>query len=134
MATDKYESVDAYIESFPATQQQLLTDVRNAAFKAVPGALEAIKYNMPSVLLNGKILVCYGAYKTHIGLYPVPADDHEDFAKDLAKYYTSGKGTIQFPLDKAIPKTLVGRIVKWNMQRQKTTHVQKTNNKPKLKK
>jgi uncharacterized protein YdhG (YjbR/CyaY superfamily) len=35
----------------------------------------------------------------------------DEFAEELKKYKTS-KGTIQFPVDKPLPKALVARIVK----------------------
>jgi uncharacterized protein YdhG (YjbR/CyaY superfamily) len=35
----------------------------------------------------------------------------EEFAEELKKYKTS-KGTIQFPVDEPLPKSLVTRIVK----------------------
>jgi len=89
----------------------------SAAKKAAPKAEEAIKYAMPALVQQGIILVCIGGYKTHVAIYPAPPDDHPDFKDDFTKYYTSGKGTIQFPLDKPIPKTLVARIVKWNLAR-----------------
>ena len=38
----------------------------------------------------------------------------EAFSKELAKYKT-GMGTIQFPLDKSLPLTLVTKVVKYRV-------------------
>jgi uncharacterized protein YdhG (YjbR/CyaY superfamily) len=117
MPATKPETIAAYVASFPAQTQKQLNDMIVAAKKAAPEASEAIKYAMPALVQEGTILVCMGGYKTHIAIYPAPPDDHPDFKEDLARYYTSGKGTVQFPLDKPVPKALVARIVKWNLAR-----------------
>ena len=54
-------------------------------------------------------------YKKHISIYPVPSGN-KSFEKDFASYYTSGRGTIQFPLDKPTPISLVTKIVKFRMK------------------
>ena len=38
-----------------------------------------------------------------------------EFEKDFSQYKTSGKGAIQFPLDKPIPLDLITKIVKFSM-------------------
>ena len=38
------------------------------------------------------------------------------FEKDYAPYVTSGKGTIQFPLDKPLPLKLIRKIAKFRVQ------------------
>jgi uncharacterized protein YdhG (YjbR/CyaY superfamily) len=50
-----------------------------------------------------------------MGLYPVPVGNKE-FEKDFAAYVTSGKGAIQFPLDKSMPLELVTKIVKFRVK------------------
>lgn len=70
---------------------------------------------MPAFNLNGHYLIYFAAYKKHIGLYPVPGDN-KAFEKDFAPYYTSGKGTVQFPLDKPMPLGLVTKIVKFRVK------------------
>ena len=63
---------------------------------------------MPTFTLNGN-LVHFAAFKKHIGFYPIPSGI-EAFEDELSAYKT-GKGSIQFPLDKPIPYDLIGRIV-----------------------
>ena len=50
--------------------------------KAAPKAKEAIKYRMPTFVLNGN-LFHFAAYQNHIGLYPVPRGVTE-FKHELA--------------------------------------------------
>jgi uncharacterized protein YdhG (YjbR/CyaY superfamily) len=87
--------------------------LRKTIKEAAPQAEELISYNIPAFKQNG-VLVYYAAYKNHIGFYPT-SSPMKVFKKELANYKTS-KGAIQFPIEKAIPKTLVSRIVKYRVK------------------
>lgn len=102
--------IDEYIAGFPSDVQKLLKKIRTTIRKAAPNAEEAIKYQMPTFVLNGN-LVHFAAYKGHIGLYPAPRAI-EKFKKELSAYEGS-KGAVRFPLDKPIPYDLISRIVKF---------------------
>ncbi len=102
-------TIDEYIACFPADIQAILQNIRAVVKKAAPGAEEAIKYQMPTFTLHGN-LIHFGAYKKHIGMYPVPAGD-EKLGRDLAPY-AGDKGTMRFPLAAPIPYSLIGRIIK----------------------
>ena len=106
-------NVDEYISTYPKDVQQVLLQLRALIKKAAPGATELISYRMPAYKLNG-ILVYFAAHKNHIGFYATPTG-HKAFIKDLA-VYKSGKGSVQFPLDKPLPKALITRIVKFRVQ------------------
>ena len=81
--------------------------------KAAPDAEETIKYQMPTFTLKGN-LVHFAAFKKHIGFYPVPTGI-EKFKNELS-VYESGKGSVQFPLDKPIPYGLISKIVKFRVK------------------
>jgi len=102
-------TIDAYISAFPADVQRILTQVRRTARTAAPAAGEAISYAMPTLTLDGRDLVCFAAWKRHIGLYPLPAVD-DAVAQELAPYRTA-KSTVRFPLNKPIPYDLIARLV-----------------------
>lgn len=103
------EDIDSYIAGFPEDVQKRLGQMRATIRKAAPKAEEAIKYAMPTFVLHGN-LVHFAAFKNHIGFYPAPTG-MEAFKKDLAPYKT-GRGSVQFPLDKPLPLALITRIVK----------------------
>ena len=107
-------SIDEYISDFPPDVQPLLEKVRVAIRKAAPKAEEAIKYQMPTFVLNGN-LIHFAAWNSHIGLYP-GSKPIAEFKEELAKYELS-KGTVRFPLDKPIPFGLIGRITKFCVKR-----------------
>lgn len=106
-------SIDEYIAGFPEDIQQKLEQVRATVKEAAPGATEAIKYAMPAFVFKGN-LVFFAAYKKHIGFYPAPTEN-EVFKDDLSAY-RSGKGTLQFPLDKPMPLKLISKIVKFRVK------------------
>jgi len=110
MATTKPHDIDEYIAGFPKHTQKVLEQIRTTVKKAAPDAEETISYAMPAFTLKGRYLLYFAGYKNHIGLYPAPAGN-EAFKKELS-VYKRGKGTVQFPLDKPLPLSLVTKIVK----------------------
>jgi len=111
MLTNKPADIDEYIAAFPEAVQEILEQVRATIKKAAPHAKEAIKYAMPTFTAHGN-LVHFAAFKNHIGFYPAPTGI-ESFEKELSRYKT-GRGSVQFPLDKPMPAGLITRIVKFN--------------------
>jgi uncharacterized protein YdhG (YjbR/CyaY superfamily) len=108
------KDIDEYIAGFPEDVQEILEEIRTTIRKAAPDAEEAIKYQMPTFILNGN-LVHFAAYKKHIGFYPAPRGD-EKFEKALS-VYEGAKSTVKFPLDKPIPFALISKIVKFRVKR-----------------
>jgi uncharacterized protein YdhG (YjbR/CyaY superfamily) len=127
MNTTQVSSIDEYIAGFPKDVQKLLESMRSTIQKAAPNAEETIKYAIPTFTLQGN-LVHFAAFKNHIGFYPAP-NGIEAFKKETAPYET-GKGTLQFPLDRPLPLALVSRIVKFrveqNLAKTKTKVIKKT--------
>lgn len=109
-------NIDEYIAGFPEDTQKLLKQVRAIIKETVPGAEETISYGMPAFTVAGKYLIYFAGYKKHIGVYPIPTGN-KIFEKDFSAYKTSGKGTIQFPLNKPIPVDLLIKIVKFRIQK-----------------
>jgi uncharacterized protein YdhG (YjbR/CyaY superfamily) len=112
--TTKPENIDAYIAGFPLDVQETLEQIRRAIKKAAPEAEEGISYKMPVFKTNGKPLVYFAAFKSHIGLYATPAA-HTEFAKELS-IYKKGKGSVQFPLNKPMHLNLIAEIVKFKVK------------------
>ena len=68
-------------------------------------------------------LVHFGAFKSHIGFYPVPSG-MEAFKDELAAY-KQGKGSVQFPLNKPMPLDLIRRMVEFRVQESKAAAAMK---------
>lgn len=110
---NKIQTIDAYIQTTPVETQAILQKVRTLIQQAVPDATEAISYQMPTFKLNGKNLIHFAGWKDHLAIYPTP--DGIDNLPELMPYRT-GKGTLQFPLDKPIPYELITKIVLARLQ------------------
>jgi uncharacterized protein YdhG (YjbR/CyaY superfamily) len=114
MKSKQATSIDQYIAGFPEEVQERLEKVRATIRKAAPGAQEAIKYQIPTFVLNGN-LIHFGGFQNHVGLYP-GSKAIEEFANELAPYELS-KGTVRFPSDKPLPLGLISRITKFCVKR-----------------
>ncbi|HEU5146279.1 MAG TPA: DUF1801 domain-containing protein [Chryseosolibacter sp.] len=107
------KNIDQYIAAFPGEIQDRLEKMRDTIRKAAPQAEETISYAIPTFKLNGN-LVHFAAFKNHIGFYPGPSGI-EAF-KEAFSAYDGAKGSVQFPLDKPLPLSLVSKVVKFRVK------------------
>lgn len=109
--------VDAYIANQPPETQRALEELRACIWQAAPEVSELMNYNIPAFALveGGKRdqQIMIAGYAKHVGFYPHPAVI-EAFAEQLAGY-RSAKGSVQFPLNQPIPKTLVTKMVEYRL-------------------
>ena len=107
-AAPESSTIDQYIVAFPTETQDLLRQMRELIRVAAPAATEAMKYRIPTFVLNGN-LVHFAAFERHLGFYPTPSA-MVHFQRQLAGYVTA-KGSVQFPLDQPIPWDLIREMV-----------------------
>ncbi|HEY7672112.1 MAG TPA: DUF1801 domain-containing protein [Gammaproteobacteria bacterium] len=110
------KDIDAYVAGFPADVRKMLQAVRRTIRAAAPEASEKISYQIPTFTLHGN-LVHFAAFENHIGFYP--GSEAIRAFKPRLKRYKSAKGSVQFPLDKAIPFGLITAIVKFRVKASK---------------
>ena len=111
MANIRFKSVDDYVASHPERVQAILEQVRGVLRRALPGAEEAISYQIPAYKVGGRAVIYFAGWKAHYSVYPATAAVLSELADDLAPYETS-KGTVRFPLDRPVPRRLIARIAK----------------------
>jgi uncharacterized protein YdhG (YjbR/CyaY superfamily) len=114
MTASKPNNIDEYIAGFPKDIQTILEQIRATIKKVAPEAKESISYAIPTFTLNKTYLVYFAAFKNHIGFYPTPIG-MEAFKEEFIHYKT-GKGSIQFPLDKPMPFDLITKIVEFRIK------------------
>jgi uncharacterized protein YdhG (YjbR/CyaY superfamily) len=107
------KTIDDYIAGYPQDIQAILQKIRVTIKKAAPDAEETINYGVPTFTLKGN-LVHFAAAKKHIGFYPTPTGI-EKFKNELS-VYEGAKGSVQFPLDKPMPLSLISKIVKFRVK------------------
>ncbi len=116
------KNVEQYIATFPEATQLMLQELRACIKKNAPDAEEVISYQMPAYKLHG-MLVYFAGYKNHIGFYP-GASPIISFQKELQSH-KNAKGSVQFPLDKKLPLTLIARMVKFKLKENMEKHKSK---------
>jgi uncharacterized protein YdhG (YjbR/CyaY superfamily) len=113
-----------YIAGFPRPVQGVLKRVRSTIRKALPGAEEAISYQIPAFKMHGRYVLYFAGWKQHYSLYPANDRLFSAFKEDLAPYEVSGKGTIRFPLSEPVPVKLIESIARFRakevVEREKT--------------
>lgn len=105
-------TIAEYIAREPKELRPRLRELRDLILAAAPGARQEIKWGMPAFSYD-RILVMFGAFRKHIGLFPTPSAVRA-FKKDLAGYQFSS-ATIQLPRDKPLPKALIRRITRFRV-------------------
>ena len=102
-------AVDAYAAALPDDPREVLNTIRRLIATSVPGVRESIRYQMPVFTIDGIYLVYVGAWKHHIGFYPIPALP-SDLQADIAPYRTK-TDTVRFLYKQPIPYGLIGRLI-----------------------
>jgi uncharacterized protein YdhG (YjbR/CyaY superfamily) len=104
--------MQTYLAKLPASLRVQVLKLRDAIRSAAPKAVESFGYGMPAFALDGKNFIWYGAWKDHLSFYPLSGATRRALADEVARYDTSGKGTIRFRLDDELPTSLVVRLVR----------------------
>jgi len=103
-------TVDAYLAAVPEPARTTLKKVCATIRAAAPdGTTEGISWGMPMFKYKG-MLLGIASFSKHCSVFPGP-EVIEALKSDLTRFHTS-KGTIQFPMDKPLPTTLVKKLVK----------------------
>jgi len=109
----KPKTIGEYIEAAPKETQMKLREMHKTILAAAPGATEGLKWRMPAYSYK-RILVTFAVFKHHIGFYPTPSAV-KAFEKLLGKFNTAA-GSIQFPLEKPLPLSLITKITKFRVK------------------
>jgi uncharacterized protein YdhG (YjbR/CyaY superfamily) len=117
------KNVDEYINEFPVKMMRLLKQMRKTIKTVAPKAEESLSYRMPAYKYFGRPLVYFAGFEKHIGFYATPTGN-DKYKKELLGYQT-GKGSIQFPVDKPLPLTLISKIVRCRLMENKEKAIAK---------
>jgi uncharacterized protein YdhG (YjbR/CyaY superfamily) len=108
------KSIDDYFSTLTPDKRAALERLRKIIHAAVPGAEECISYQIPAFRLDGKIFMWIGATAKHCAIYGAVGANKADL-----KNYDVGKGTIRFQPDDPLPATLVRKLIKTRIARNK---------------
>lgn len=107
------KTISQYIATFPPATRKKLKEMHATISKSAPNAIEGIKWSMPAFSYK-RMLVAYAGYKHHIGFYPTPSA-LKKFEKEISKY-KHARGSVQFPLIKPLPLTLIKKITAFRVK------------------
>jgi len=111
MKTVVPKDIDEYLAGIAEPARATLNTVRAAIRSAAPKeATEAISYGIPTFKYKGA-LVAFAAFSKHCSFFPMSYAVIAALKNELKPFQVS-KGTIRFPLDKALPAALVKKMVK----------------------
>jgi uncharacterized protein YdhG (YjbR/CyaY superfamily) len=117
MTKGKPATVENYIAGFPPDIAFILERLRETVLKAAPGATEEIKYGMPLFRMPAGYIFYMGAWKKHVGLYPVYPQSAELEAE--IGPLRSGKDTVKLVYAKPLPYPLIAQLVKTRVKKLK---------------
>jgi len=108
------KTVDEYLDRAPESDRAVLNKMRATIRSVLPReATEVISYQMPA-FRHKKVLVWYAAFRDHCSLFPTAAA--MEACKCELEGYSTSKGTVRFPADKALPIALIKRLVKVRLE------------------
>ena len=103
--------ITAHLKMFDPVQRKVLQEIRETIAAALPEATETIKYGIPTFVIEGKGVIGFDGYKAHNSIFPYSGSISTRLKAELVGYTTT-KGSIHFDRDKAMPKTLLRKIIK----------------------
>jgi uncharacterized protein YdhG (YjbR/CyaY superfamily) len=103
--------IDKFFKSVDEPKRSTLEEMRRRILEVVPDAEQTIKYGMPAFLKDGWCFVCIAPFKNHINWSPYSSGVFPHLDKELEGYVVS-KGSMQFAIDKPLPKTLVKKLIR----------------------
>ena len=112
MAKSAFSSVSEYIASRPQPVRPTLRRVRAAIRKALPKAVEAISYKIPTYRIGGRAVIYFAAWTHHYSIYPATRTLVAALGDELTALKIE-KGTIRLSYDTPVPAGLIGRIAKF---------------------
>jgi uncharacterized protein YdhG (YjbR/CyaY superfamily) len=104
------EEIDVYLRGVEEPKRSTLQALRHAIIDVIPDAEQGISYGMPAFRVHGKTVAGFAAFKDHLSYLPHSGTVLEQLADDLAGY-TMPKGSLHFPVDQPLPRSVVKRLI-----------------------
>jgi uncharacterized protein YdhG (YjbR/CyaY superfamily) len=106
------ELIDDHLAGLPQPQRDTLKALRVTLREILPDAEECISYKMPCFKLGGKAVAGFDGFKQHCSYFPHSGNIVQHVSGIPVWCTVASKGTLQFPVDRPLPKALVRRLVR----------------------
>lgn len=110
--TETENPIDAHLARLPQPQRDTLAALRATLRELLPDAVECISYNMPCFKVDGTAVAGFEGFAKHCSYFPHSGNIVPQVAPLPAWCTASTKGTLQFPVDRPLPKTVVRALVR----------------------
>ena len=111
----KRTPIDAYLQRFDGAQYESLTALRDVLRDLLPDSEECLSYKMPCFKLDGKAVAGFDGFKDHNSYFPHSGNVVGSIG-DVPRWCSKSRGTIKFPIDKSLSKSVVRRLVRARLQ------------------
>lgn len=106
--------IDEYFNKIKPDEQVELTRIRSIVKETVPEAVETIDYGIPTFKYNGKYLIGFYVFKSHISLFPTPTPINA--LKTKLGNFKLSKGAIEFSLENTVPESLIRNLILYRIE------------------
>jgi uncharacterized protein YdhG (YjbR/CyaY superfamily) len=106
------DPIAAHLATLPQPQRDTLTALRTTLRELLPDAQECISYNMPCFKVDGVAVAGFDGFKDHCSYFPHSGNVVDQITGVPAWCTVASKGTLQFPVDRPLPKSLVQKMVR----------------------
>lgn len=108
-------TVDEYLAGVSEPQRTTLSALRDTLRDVLPDAEERLSYGVPAFVVRGKVVAGYAAFRAHCSYFPHSGSVLPALADELAAFDWSA-GTLRFPIDRPLTRSLVERLVAVRME------------------
>jgi uncharacterized protein YdhG (YjbR/CyaY superfamily) len=106
------DPIGAYLATVPQPQRDTLASLHTTLRELLPHAVECISYNMPCFKVDSAAVAGFDGFKNHCSYFPHSGNVVMQISGVPAWCTVASKGTLQFPIDRPLPKTLVRKLIR----------------------
>ena len=106
------DPISAHLATLPQPQRDTLAALRATLRDLLPDAEECISYNMPCFKVDGAAVAGFDGFKKHCSYFPHSGNVVGQVSGIPAWCTVASRGTLQFPVDRPLPKALVRKLVR----------------------
>ena len=104
------DEITAYLDTLDEPRRAALQMLRATILEVIPQAQQGLSYQLPAFRVDGKVVAGFAAFKNHLSYLPHSGSVLVELEDELVGYRQS-KGALRFPINEALPKELVKKLI-----------------------
>jgi uncharacterized protein YdhG (YjbR/CyaY superfamily) len=106
------DPIGAHLATLPQPQRDTLTALQATLRDLLPDGEECLSYSMPCFKVGGVAVAGFDGFRRHCSYFPHSGNVLTELSGIPAWCTVASKGTLQFPVDRPLPKTLVRKLIR----------------------